>query len=74
MSRVSTNSTLVICNHVPTAQAVYRKLSKRVKDTRLLHSRFTRKDRNDKEQELSKLPKILVATQVVEVSLNLDFE
>jgi len=68
-------STLVICNHVPTAQAVYTELRKNVSDTILLHSRFSHNDRNKKEISLrDRLPKILVATQVVEVSLNLDFE
>jgi CRISPR-associated endonuclease/helicase Cas3 len=77
IARQSANakSTLVVCNHVPTAQAVYRKLSKKIQHVGLLHSRFTRKDRNEKEQELrSGLPTILVATQVVEVSLDVDFQ
>ena len=69
------SSTLVVCNHVPTAQEVYNKLKGEVSDTKLLHSRFTRRDRNEKENELGKnLPKILVATQVVEVSLDLSFK
>ena len=68
-------STLVVCNHIPTAQAVYTALRDKVSDTVLLHSQFTRKDRNKKENDLrDRLPKILVSTQVVEVSLNLDFE
>lgn len=33
-------STLVICNHVPTAQLVYKALNKKVNDTVLLHSRL----------------------------------
>lgn len=81
-----TNSTLVVCNHVPTAQEVYRRIKGKIKDTVLLHSQFCRKDRNNIENDLlcsklprsdkrfKKLPKILVSTQVVEVSLDLDFE
>jgi CRISPR-associated endonuclease/helicase Cas3 len=77
-------STLVVCNHVDTALQVYRALKD--KDAVLLHSRFTREDRNTIEYDLLRsklkpedprykpLPKILVATQVVEVSLDLDFE
>jgi CRISPR-associated endonuclease/helicase Cas3 len=77
-------STLVVCNHVVTAQQVYRALKDN--DAVLLHSRFTRRDRNSMENELlrskrkpddplyKRLPKILVATQVVEVSLDLEFE
>ena len=69
------SSTLVVCNHVDTAQQVYRHLKDKVKGTVLFHSRFNRNDRNQIEKDLrTSLPKILVATQVVEVSLNLDFQ
>ena len=68
-------STLVVCNHIPTAQQAYEKLKDKVEDTVLLHGQFTRKDRNEIEGNLrDRLPKILVSTQVVEVSLDLDFE
>jgi CRISPR-associated endonuclease/helicase Cas3 len=79
-------STLVVCNHVPTAQEIYRALRDKMKDIVLLHSQFARRDRNNIENEplrskLSKddgrykpLPKILVSIQVVEVSLDLDFQ
>jgi CRISPR-associated endonuclease/helicase Cas3 len=70
-------STLIVCNHVLTAQLVYDKIKGEIKDgTVLLHSRFSRRDRNDIEQKLGKppLPKVLISTQVVEVSLNIDFE
>ena len=46
----------------------------------LLHSRFKRKDRNEREERLQKvlepgtLPCICVATQVVEVSLDISFD
>lgn len=84
--KTGADSTLVICNHVPTAQLVYKGLKEKVNDTVLLHSRFTRGDRNKIEKELQRsklphtdsnyksLPKVLVSTQVVEVSLDLDFE
>lgn len=68
-------STLVVCNHVATSQQVYRALRDQIPDVKLLHSRFNRRDRNKIEGDLSQqLPKILVATQVVEVSLDLDFQ
>ncbi|HEY1248020.1 MAG TPA: CRISPR-associated helicase Cas3', partial [Nitrososphaera sp.] len=68
-------SNLIVCNHVPTAQQVYKELSKRVKDTQLLHARFTRRDRNRIENSLAKrIPRVLVSTQVVEVSLDLSFK
>jgi CRISPR-associated endonuclease/helicase Cas3 len=54
---------------------VYGHLKDKVKGTVLLHSRFNRKHRNQIEKDLqASLPKILVATQVVEVSLDLDFQ
>lgn len=70
------NSTLIVCNHVPTAQTVFEEIVKKgVNDAVLLHSRFCRRDRDHKEKTIQKkLPKVLVATQVVEVSLDVDFE
>jgi CRISPR-associated endonuclease/helicase Cas3 len=69
------NSTLIVCNHVPTAQTVFEEIKKVEKDAVLLHSRFCRNDRDYKEKTIQKnLPKVLVATQVVEVSLDVDFE
>jgi len=71
----SAASTLVVCNHVRTAQLVYQGLQRLVDgEVRLLHSRFNRRDRNRKEGDLKHLPKVLVSTQVVEVSLDIDFE
>ena len=50
-------------------------VKKGVKDAVLLHSRFCRRDRDDIEKKIQKqLPKVLVATQVIEVSLDVDFE
>lgn len=69
-------STLIVCNHVPSAQRVFTEIQNSgIKDVLLLHSRFCRRDRNIIEKEIqSRLPKVLVATQVVEVSLDVDFE
>ncbi|MBI4444429.1 MAG: CRISPR-associated helicase Cas3' [Acidobacteria bacterium] len=70
------SSTLVVCNHVRTAQDLFDRLEDRLgKGVVLLHSRFNQEDRNSIEMSLanSSLPKVLVATQAVEVSLNLDF-
>lgn len=70
------NSTLIVCNHVPSAQMVFEEISKNgVEDAVLLHSRFCRRDRDNIEKTLQdRIPKVLVATQVVEVSLDVDFE
>lgn len=69
-------STLIVCNHVPSAQRVFAEIQNNgIKDSLLLHSRFCRRDRNKIEKTIqTKLPKVLVATQVVEVSLDVDFE
>lgn len=79
---------LVTCNTVGRAQEVYRALRERVPSERrrnllLLHGRFHGVDRQDKERRIQRAahlesvdrqPILLVATQVVEVSLNLDLD
>jgi CRISPR-associated endonuclease/helicase Cas3 len=73
-------ATLVACNHVRTAQETYKRLRGQLASEAsimLLHGRFNRRDRVHKEQALTRggpLPTVLVATQVVEVSLDIDFE
>ena len=68
-------STLIVCNHVSTAQDIFIELSKYEKDIILLHSHFTRRDRNRIDDKLLReLPKILVATQVIRVSFDIDFD
>ncbi|HXF93534.1 MAG TPA: CRISPR-associated helicase Cas3' [Nitrospiraceae bacterium] len=83
------NSVLVVCNTVPTALNVHKSLVERLeKDgiaTGLLHGRFNARDRFAKEKHLldemgtqnrnpSGRPVVLIATQVVEVSLDIDFD
>ncbi|MDR2944357.1 MAG: CRISPR-associated helicase Cas3' [Methanosarcinales archaeon] len=69
---------LVIANHVKTAQFVYDSLAERGLELMLLHGRFNRRDRNEKEKRLlgkeSDRPQIVVATQVIEVSLDIDYD
>ncbi len=66
---------LVVCNTVNHAQEVY-KVFAEIEDKVLLHSRFIVKNRNRKEQELktNNNIKLLVGTQVVEVSLDIDYD
>ena len=72
---------LIICNHVPTAQSVYKLILEGIEKGKydidlpvLLHSRFSQQDRSDLEKTIiTEQPKILIATQVIEVSLNLDY-
>ncbi|MBI5527261.1 MAG: CRISPR-associated helicase Cas3' [Deltaproteobacteria bacterium] len=77
---------LVVCTTVARAQEVYTRLTSRVPvgQLLLLHSRFTVQDRNRLESEIgsrlatgkrnSAAGLVVVATQVVEVSLDVDFD
>lgn len=80
-------SVLVVCTLVDRAQAVYARLRERLsKDgvqVELLHGRFNMQDRSTKEQLVrervgagvtSQPSLVLVATQVVEVSLDIDID
>jgi CRISPR-associated endonuclease/helicase Cas3 len=73
---------LVVANRVAQAQEIYRTLRKKVEGVHLLHSRFIRRDRVEKERTIiGSLQgkndfnvRVLVATQVVEVSLDVSFD
>jgi len=72
---------LILCNTVENAIRTYLLLKNEynLKRILLLHSRFTYRDRRDKEnklEELSKLSRgfVLVSTQVAEVSLDVSFD
>lgn len=80
-------SVLVVCNLVDRAQEVYRDLHQRLTPAgiavELLHGRFNMRDRSAKEQLVrdaagstsqARRPIVLVATQVVEVSLDIDID
>lgn len=91
------NKILVICNTVKKAQEIYSELKEMLKtvkgssdsinDLHILHSRFTRKERADKEAEILKCGEtyvrddildiqnaIWVTTSLVEASLDIDFD
>jgi CRISPR-associated endonuclease/helicase Cas3 len=78
---------LVVCNLVARAQQVYSSLRSRLAGTtipvELLHGRFNMRDRSSKENLIResagttserRQPVVLVATQVVEVSLDIDLD
>ncbi|HEX5414284.1 MAG TPA: CRISPR-associated helicase Cas3', partial [Chloroflexota bacterium] len=78
-------SVLVCCNTVQRAQDAWEELTERLPDTEvvLLHGRFTGRDRLAKEDVVREAtgakserrrPIVLVATQVVEVSLDIDLD
>lgn len=73
----NSDSTLIVCNHVLTAQNIAKRLRDSFGDSCvLLHSRFNQRDRNHIEERIMRrpAPRVLVATQVVEVSLDIDFD
>lgn len=64
---------LVVCNTVKQAQAVYSSLN--IEKKVLLHSSFNADDRTKKEKQLfEKDIKLLVGTQAIEVSLDIDYD
>ncbi len=72
-----TKKVLVLCNTVDKAIFVYRKLEK--SNPKLLHSRFIQKHRNMLEKEIMRFsdsdkPGIWISTQIVEASLDIDFD
>ncbi len=64
---------MVVCNTVKQAQDVFQELQHVTDNAKLLHSRFILRDRERIEGEL-KDAKLLVGTQAVEVSLDIDFD
>ena len=74
--------TLVICNTVKKAQDIYSSLKVMgIENIKLLHSKFTVKDRRIKEDDILKCGEtsnkediIWVTTQIVEASLDIDFD
>ena len=84
LSKFQKNKILVICNTVKEAQRVYTELKEKISDKKLInlfHSKFIKRDRTIKENEILKLGNknnkdfgIWIATQVVEASLDIDFD
>lgn len=76
------NKVLVICNTIRKAKEIYNELKEELPKgitLNLLHSQFTRGDRQQKEKDILEFAKstdtgIWVATQVVEASLDIDFD
>lgn len=73
---------LIVCNRVANAQSIFERMEELYPEVKkmLIHSRFKRGDRNRLERELkdvynkSSRACIVVATQVVEVSLDISFD
>ena len=71
-------TTLIICNHVDTSRNIYKKFKEcfDINEIKLFHSRFNATDRFNIETIIQSKnpPKILIATQAIEVSLDLDYD
>jgi len=69
---------IFVCNTVSRSQEVYKKLldlDVNESEVTLLHSRFNQYDRNLKEEKLlNDKTRILIGTQTIEVSLDIDFD
>lgn len=76
--------TLVVCNTVKKAQEIYKKLKEigiRNEEVELLHSKYLKKDRLEKEKKILEFGKtevignkIWISTSLVEASLDIDFD
>ena len=64
---------LVVCNTVQQAQTVFEELQDVAENAKLLHSRFILRDRERIEKTIDTAD-LLVGTQAVEVSLDIDFD
>jgi len=70
---------LIICNTVKKAQLLYEKLNKMGFESNLLHSHFIKLDRENKEKAILEFERsnnsgIWITTQIVEASLDIDFD
>ncbi|MCD2503226.1 CRISPR-associated helicase Cas3' [Clostridium sp. NSJ-145] len=83
------NKILVVCNTIKEAQRLYEDLKNKVEkeELHILHSKFIRKDRLEKEQEIIEFGKtfnknkeidkqsgVWISTSIVEASLDIDFD
>lgn len=67
--------TMVVVNSVATCQELYNIFKNRGLNPVCYHSKFTLRDRDKKEKAIeSETSRLLIATQVVEVSLDIDFD
>jgi len=64
---------LIVCNTVSRAQEVFEELKAETQNSALLHSKFMLRDREKIEKSLDNLD-LLVGTQAIEVSLDIDYD
>lgn len=83
------NKVLIVCNTIKEAQKIYNQLKGKVdeKELNILHSKFIRKERLEKEEDIIEFGKtydeeknidkksgIWISTSIVEASLDIDFD
>lgn len=83
------NKVLIVCNTIKEAQKIYNQLNGKVdeKELNILHSKFIRKERLEKEEDIIEFGKtydeeknidkksgIWISTSIVEASLDIDFD
>lgn len=88
LEKAKNNKVLIICNTIRRSQDVYKKIKERDKENteiNLLHSRFIFKERKEKENKIQEFAPtkegkrnndagIWISTQIVEASLDIDFD
>lgn len=70
---------LIICNTVSRAQKIYKEMQEKSENVYLLHSRYIRRDRAFLEKQIMDFAEseengIWITTQIVEASLDIDFD
>lgn len=81
INKASSSKVLVILNRIDKANELYLKIKeKNVENVNVLHSRFIKNDRSNKENSIINFSKnrektgIWITTQIVEASLDIDFD
>ena len=68
------NKVMVVCNTISKSKKIAREIREKIEEeVSLIHGEFSQKDRNSMEKKAKK-SRVLVGTQAIEVSLDLDYD